>query len=65
MKTCKRIDIRVGEGITIDGGRIVVTLEEKSGQRARLRFDAAKDVEIDRVRPVTNIRAQGLGIVKQ
>lgn len=58
-----KIEIRAGESISIDGGRIVVTLEEKSGQRARLRFDAAQNVNIERVmKPATNnVRAMGLG----
>lgn len=60
-RSAKRIEVRVGEGISIDGGRIVVVLEEKSGQRARLCFEAPKDVAIERVRPAANIRALGLG----
>lgn len=32
------MDLRVGESLTLDGGRVVVTLQEKSGQRAKLRL---------------------------
>lgn len=55
------IEIRTGETVAIDGGRVLVTLEEKSGQRARLRFEATKDVAIERVKPETNVRALGIG----
>jgi hypothetical protein len=41
-----RTDLRVGEAVQIDGGRITVRLEEKSGQRARLVFKAEDDVQI-------------------
>ena len=39
-------DLRVGESISFDDGRIVVTLLEKSGQRARLDITAADDVVV-------------------
>lgn len=42
------IDVKVGESISIDRGRIVVTLLEKSGQRAKLGFDAAKDAVVNK-----------------
>lgn len=31
-------DLKVGQSLSIDGGRIVVTLEQKSGQLAKLKF---------------------------
>ena len=31
------MDLKVGQSISIDGGRVVITLEEKSGQRIKLR----------------------------
>jgi hypothetical protein len=43
------IDVKVGESVSIDGGRAVVTLLEKSGQRARLSFKADDDVKIQHV----------------
>lgn len=43
------IDVKVGESVTIDRGRVVVTLLEKSGQRAKLGFDAAKEVAVNKV----------------
>lgn len=39
-----RTDLRVGETLSIDGGRIVLTMEAKSGQRARLTFSSEDDV---------------------
>lgn len=43
-----RTDLRVGEAVRIDDGRVTVRLEEKSGQRARLVFTAADDVVIEK-----------------
>lgn len=43
-----RTDLRVGESIRIDQGRVTVRLEEKSGQRARLVFRAEDDVQIEK-----------------
>jgi hypothetical protein len=34
------IDVKVGESVTIDRGRVVVTVLEKSGKTAKLGFDA-------------------------
>jgi pyruvate kinase len=38
-------DLRVGESVSFDDGRIVVTLLEKSGQRARLDIRIDEDVK--------------------
>lgn len=43
------IDVKVGESVSIDRGRVVVTLLEKSGQRAKLGFDATKDAAVNKV----------------
>lgn len=50
MKRTLLMDIKVGQSLSIDGGRIVITLEEKSGQRAKLRF-VHEGVPIERVSP--------------
>jgi pyruvate kinase len=42
------IDVKVGESVTIDRGRVVVTVLEKSGKTAKLGFDAEKDVPINK-----------------
>lgn len=39
-----RTDLRVGESLSIDGGRITLTVEEKSGQRARLSFASEEKI---------------------
>lgn len=44
------VEIRVGESVDIDHGRIRITLDAKSGKRARLRILADEAVEIgDRI----------------
>jgi hypothetical protein len=41
------VEIRVGEALRMDGqGSAVVTLEHKSGQRARLKIEADEGVRI-------------------
>ena len=45
------IDVKVGESVTVDRGRIVITLLEKSGKTAKLGFDAAKEVPINKQTP--------------
>ena len=42
------IDLTQGDKIDIDGGRIVVTVQDKSGQRVRLKIDADKRIPITR-----------------
>lgn len=36
-------DLRIGESVSFDNGRITITLLEKSGQRARLDIQTPKD----------------------
>ncbi|HWQ39182.1 MAG TPA: hypothetical protein VNM24_11350 [Burkholderiales bacterium] len=52
------IDVKVGESVTIDRGRVVVTLLEKSGRMAKLGFNAAKEVPINKVTPYPSGAAQ-------
>lgn len=47
--TAKTMDVRVGESVSI-GGNITVTVQEKSGQRARLRFLADQEITIEKVK---------------
>lgn len=42
------IDVRPGEHLMLEGGRIVVELLDKSGKLARLRVTAPRDVSIRR-----------------
>ncbi|MFN8760256.1 MAG: hypothetical protein ACK5XA_15785 [Tagaea sp.] len=40
------IELQVGERIELDGGRIELVLEQKNGQRARLRIVADRSIAI-------------------
>lgn len=53
------VDLKVGESVSIDEGRVRMTLRAKNGQRARLEFQADKSVSIEREKP-SSIVAQGL-----
>lgn len=44
-----KIDLEVGDSVRI-GEYAVITLEEKSGQRARIAFQADRSIPIKRVR---------------
>lgn len=46
--------LRVGDSLSFDGGRIVLSLEDKSGRTARLRLELHKDVVIDKSRTAAN-----------
>lgn len=41
-----KVDLRVGETLTFNNGQIVVTLLEKSGQRARISVEADDSARI-------------------
>lgn len=41
-----KVDLRVGEPLRFNGGQIVITLLEKSGQRARISVEADDSVVI-------------------
>lgn len=59
------MDVRVGESVSIDDGRVVVTLKEKSGQRAKLHFDSESKVNITpvRARAAAEQAKHGLAVV--
>jgi sRNA-binding carbon storage regulator CsrA len=40
------LDVRVGDMVEIDNGRVTIKVEDKSGQRTRLAFNAPKEVKI-------------------
>lgn len=61
MSISLRIDVKIGESVLIDDGRVKITLEEKSGQRARLHFTAEAEVDIRRSRSLEHIAKIGLG----
>lgn len=42
------MEVAPGEIVRIDGGKILVIVEQKSGQKARLRIIADRSITIDR-----------------
>ncbi|MCY1167372.1 hypothetical protein D9M73_73330 [compost metagenome] len=48
------MDVRVGDSVTLDGGRIVIQVMEKSGQRAKLSITANAEVSISRKKPASS-----------
>lgn len=60
-------DLRVGECVSFDGGRIKVFLREKSGRAARLQFEVPEAVGIDKPRQAANdeVRAQATPLDSQ
>lgn len=59
-----KVDLRVGETLKFNDGQIVVTLLEKSGQRARLDVRAEQDVKITtpRTRQAADVAKSGLTV---
>lgn len=56
-------DVRVGESLSLDDGRIMIGVMEKSGQRARLSVEADKSIHIEKAKVSPAISAPGkLGI---
>lgn len=47
-------NLRVGDRLSFDSGRITLALEDKSGRGARLRLTLAKDVVVDKPRVAAN-----------
>lgn len=45
-QTTLTIDVRQGERLSLDGGRVLIELVRKSGQLARLKVSAPKEVAI-------------------
>jgi len=47
------VELEEGDRVAIDNGRIAVTLEKKSGRKARLKIDADKSIKIGK--PVSTL----------
>lgn len=45
------IEMKVGDRLAIDGGRVAIVLEQKHGQRARIRVEADRSVKIGELQP--------------
>jgi len=58
------LDVKVGDSVSIDSDRVIMTVLEKSGQRARLSFNADPDVKVQRVarRPTTGAAQARMGL---
>lgn len=57
------MDVKVGQSLSLDGGRIVMTVEEKSGQRVKLRLQLPEDVKVDRAKPQSGALHARLGVL--
>lgn len=57
-------DLRIGESVMFDNGRITITLLEKSGQRARLDIKTSGDVpyKVNKYETAAAVAQQGLKI---
>lgn len=47
-------NLRIGDQLSFDNGRIKLGLEDKSGRAARLRLTLAEDVVVDKPRTAAN-----------
>lgn len=54
MSTSLTRQVAIGESLSFDGGRIVITVQEKSGRRAALKLVLAEDVIVDKPRVSAN-----------
>jgi len=50
-KSTFAINLRVGDSLSIDSGRVIAELVHKSGQQVRMQFTADKDAKVDVVSP--------------
>ncbi|MDO8312873.1 MAG: hypothetical protein Q7T25_13135 [Sideroxyarcus sp.] len=63
--TTLKLDVKVGESVSLDGGRIHMTLLDKSGRLARLEIRAHEDVKIKHHKiDASNLARGGLTIAK-
>ena len=52
------INVAVGESISVDRGRAILTVKERSGKSVSLAFSADKDVPVNKVTRVATGAAQ-------
>jgi hypothetical protein len=57
-----KIDLKIGEVVDIEGGRIRIKLIEKSGQRASLEFIADKSISIERRKSPAHFALRGINL---
>ena len=46
-------DLKVGDAVSIDGGKVMVTLREKSGRTARVSVETDKKVPVEKIQGAT------------
>lgn len=61
------IDLRVGDTLDIDKGRVSITVEEKTGPRMRVKIDADRSIPVRKIeantsRQVASIRGLSHGV---
>ena len=54
METALSLDIKPGDVVAIDGGRVKLELVHKSGRAARIRFIAPENSEIKLIKQESN-----------
>lgn len=47
-------DLKKGDSLDIDDGRVVITVEEKTGSRTRVKIDADRSVKVRKVASTTS-----------
>lgn len=52
--TILRRELEAGETLSFDNGRVVITMEEKSGRKARLKIQISADIAVDKPRMAVN-----------
>ena len=52
--TILRRELEVGEKLSLDDGRVVITLEEKSGRKARFKMEIQDWVRVDKPSMASN-----------
>jgi hypothetical protein len=58
-------DLRVGDALSLDGGRIVITLKEKSGRAAKVNVDADATVTVAKIKSAAPAAVQAqMGVIR-
>lgn len=59
-------DLRPGQGVAIEKGKVVITLESRSGNVARLCIQAPPEIDVKRIeKPLTGGRLAQGGLTPQ
>lgn len=63
--TILRRELEAGESVSFDNGRVVITMEEKSGRKARLKIEIESTIRLDKPNMSTKGIFFGHAIAKQ